>query len=265
MVSALALLIPTVGTIVLLAHPGLPLWPYLVCATLAGVGGGNFASSMTNINAYYPQRLKGWALGSTPAPATSGVPIVQLVGLLVLATAGTATRIGCARSTSRCSRSPRSARRCTWTTCSTQPSEHLREVRTDRHTWVIALLYIGTFGSFIGFCFAFGQVLQIQFVATGQSHSQAALHAAEFAFVGPALGSLARIYGGRLADRVGGSRVTLWVLLAGSWRAAFLVTVSTVEDHGARPAPAPPPWSATSSGSSHCSFWPGSATGRCTR
>ena len=61
--SAFVLLIPTVGTMLLLAHPGLPLWPYLVCAALAGLGGGNFASSMTNINAFYPQRLKGWALG----------------------------------------------------------------------------------------------------------------------------------------------------------------------------------------------------------
>ena len=33
--SAFVLLIPTVGTMLLLAHPGLPLWPYLVCAAVA--------------------------------------------------------------------------------------------------------------------------------------------------------------------------------------------------------------------------------------
>lgn len=60
--SALVLLIPTVGSILLLANPGLPLWPYLVCGALAGLGGGNFAASMTNINAFFPQRLKGAAL-----------------------------------------------------------------------------------------------------------------------------------------------------------------------------------------------------------
>ena len=91
---------------------------------------------------------------------------------------------------------------------------HLRSILSERDTWVLALLYLGTFGSWIGFSFAFGLVLQVNFVAAGQSHGQAALHAAEFAFIGPALGSLARIYGGRLADRVGGSRVALAVFAA---------------------------------------------------
>src|ERR671926_635235 len=86
--SAFVLLIPTVGTMWLLAHPGLPLWPYLVCAALAGFGGGNFASSMTNINAFYPQRLKGWALGLNAGGGNVGVPVIQLVALLIIATAG---------------------------------------------------------------------------------------------------------------------------------------------------------------------------------
>src|SRR6201996_1573883 len=86
--SAFVLLIPPLGTMWLLAHPGLPLWPYLVCAALAGLGGGNFASSMTNINAFYPQRLKGAALALNAGGGNLGVPVVQLVGLLVIATAG---------------------------------------------------------------------------------------------------------------------------------------------------------------------------------
>jgi nitrate/nitrite transporter NarK len=72
----------------LLANPGLPLWPYLVCAALAGLGGGNFASSMTNINAFYPQRLKGWALALNAGGGNLGVPMVQFVGLLVIAAVG---------------------------------------------------------------------------------------------------------------------------------------------------------------------------------
>jgi NNP family nitrate/nitrite transporter-like MFS transporter len=77
-------------------------------------------------------------------------------------------------------------------------------VLSERHTWVIALLYIGTFGSFIGFTFAFGPLLQINFIAGGQSAAQASLHAAQIGFVGPLLGSLARVYGGRFSDRIGG-------------------------------------------------------------
>jgi NNP family nitrate/nitrite transporter-like MFS transporter len=57
--STFVLLIPTVGTVVLVANPGLPLWPYVGCAALAGLGGGNYAASLANVNAFYPERLKG--------------------------------------------------------------------------------------------------------------------------------------------------------------------------------------------------------------
>ena len=233
--SALVLLIPTVGTMLLLANPGLPLWPYLVCAALAGLGGGNFASSMTNINAFYPQRLKGWALALNAGGGNLGVPGVQLVGLLVIATVG--------------NRQP-------YWVCAIylvllaiagigaalymDNLEHyriemstMRAVLSEPHTWVIALLYIGTFGSFIVFSFAFGQVLQINFIGSGQSTAQASLHAAQIAFLGPLLGSLSRVYGGRLADRVGGGRVTLAVFCSMILAAGILVSASTLGSHAA--------------------------------
>src|ERR1700753_1826190 len=201
MFSALVLLVPTIGTLVLLANPGLPRWPYLVCAALSGLGGGNFASSMTNINAFYPQRLKGWALALNAGGGNLGVPIVQLVGLLVIATVGNrqpywvcavylvllaVAAIGAALYMDNLQ------------DYRIQLST-MRAVLAERHTWVIALLYIGTFGSFIGFSFAFGQVLQMNFVASGQNTAQASLHAAQIAFLGPLLGSLSRVYGGRRA------------------------------------------------------------------
>ena len=233
--SAFVLLVPTAGTVVLLANPGLPLWPYLVCAALAGFGGGNFASSMTNINAFYPQRLKGWALGVNAGGGNIGVPAIQLVGLLVIATAG--------------NRSP-------YWVCAIylvalvvagigaalymdNLDQHkidlgaMKAILSERDTWVISLLYIGTFGSFIGFAFAFGQVLQINFAAGGQTPAQASLHAAQIAFIGPLLGSLSRVYGGKLADRVGGGRVTLAVFTGMILAAGLLVAISTVDDHSA--------------------------------
>jgi NNP family nitrate/nitrite transporter-like MFS transporter len=230
--SAFVLLIPTLGTMVLLANPGLPLWPYLLCAALAGFGGGNFASSMTNINAFYPQRLKGWALGLNAGGGNIGVPMIQLVGLLVIATAGNrqpywvcavylvalaVAGIGAALYMDNL-------------------DQHkidltaMKDILRERDTWVISLLYIGTFGSFIGFAFAFGQVLQINFAARGQSPAEASLHAAQIAFVGPLLGSLSRVYGGKLADRIGGGRVTLAVFAGMILAAGVLVTVSTLDD-----------------------------------
>ena len=86
-ISALLLLIPTT-LIAIFLTPGVSYTTLLIVATFAGVGGGNFASSMTNINAYYPQRLKGWALGINAGGGNLGVPVVQLVGLLILATVG---------------------------------------------------------------------------------------------------------------------------------------------------------------------------------
>ena len=107
----------------------------------------------------------------------------------------------------------------------------MRSILFERDTWVISLLYIGTFGSFIGFAFAFGQVLQVNFVAGGETAAQASLHAAQIAFVGPLLGSLSRIYGGKLADRIGGGRVTLGVFAGMILGAGVLVSVSTFDDH----------------------------------
>ena len=231
--SALVLLIPTIGTMLLLANPGLPLWPYLVCAALAGLGGGNFASSMTNINAFYPQRLKGWALALNAGGGNLGVPMVQLVGLLVIATAGNRqpywvcavylvllaiAAIGAALYMDNLQHY-----RIEMST--------MRAVLSERHTWVIALLYIGTFGSFIGFSFAFGQVLQMNFIAGGQNAAQASLHAAQIAFLGPLLGSMSRVYGGRLADRTGGGRVTLGVFCSMILAAGILVLTSTFGHH----------------------------------
>ena len=106
----------------------------------------------------------------------------------------------------------------------------MRSILFVRHTWVISLLYICTFGSWIGFAFAFGQVLQVNFETHGETAKHASLHAAQIAFVGPLLGSLARIYGGRLADRIGGSRVTLGVLGGMILATGLLVGISTHDD-----------------------------------
>lgn len=235
--AALVLLIPAVGTIVLLANPGLPLWMYVVCAALTGCGGANYAASLANVNAFYPQRLKGFALGVTAGIGNLGVAGVQVVGLVALAVAG--------------NRQP-------YWVCAVyllllvvvaiaaalfmDNLEHgievatMRSVLFERDTWVLATLYVGTFGTFIGFSFAFAQVLQMNFIAGGQSAAAASLHAAQFAFIGPLLGALSRIYGGRLADRFGGGRVTLAVYAGMIAATAVLASVSTHDDHtpGAR-------------------------------
>jgi len=114
----------------------------------------------------------------------------------------------------------------------------MKDVLGHGDSWLISLLYIGTFGSFIGFGFAFAQVLNIVFTAqltggatpTAAQTAAASLHAAQIAFVGPLLGSVSRIAGGKLADRIGGGRVTLWTFLAMVASAGVLVAAGRADD-----------------------------------
>lgn len=237
--SAWVLLIPTIGTMVLLAHPGLPLWPFVVCAALSGLGGGNFAASMSNANAFYPHRLKGRALGLTGGLGNLGVAGIQMVGLLVIATAGdrqpywvcavylvllVVTGIAATLFMNDLEQhrieAPHLAR-------------ILPSIVFNRDTWLLALLYLGTFGSFIGFAFAFGQILHMEFRADGENTGQASLHAALLSFIGPLLAAAARVYGGRLADRCGGSRVTLAVFAAMVPATGLVITMSSLDDRQA--------------------------------
>jgi len=230
--SALVLLIPTVAALYLMLNPGFSYTTFLVVAAVAGLGGGNFASSMTNINAFYPQRLKGWALGLNAGGGNIGVPVVQLVGLLVIATVGnTEPWIVCAVYLVLCAFAALGA---------ALFMDNLGDQRADlramgeslryRDSWILSFLYIGTFGSFIGFSFAFGQVLQINFLAGGATAAEASLHAAQIAFIGPLLGSIARPLGGKLADRIGGGRITLYTFAAMALAAGLLVTAGTLDD-----------------------------------
>lgn len=230
--SALVLLVPTVGTMVLLAHPGLPLWPYVICAALTGLGGGNYSASLANVNAFYPERLKGAALGINAGLGNLGVAGVQLVGLLVLSTAGNRQPyLVCAVYLVLLTGVAIAAALFMDNLDHRIEVGHIRSVLAMPDTWAITLLYTCAFGSWIGFVFAFGQVLQVNFESTGQSPARVALHVAQIAFLGPLLGSLARLIGGRLADRVGGGRVTLAAFAGMIAATGLLVALSTHDDY----------------------------------
>jgi NNP family nitrate/nitrite transporter-like MFS transporter len=222
-VSALLLLVPTI-VIAIVLKPGVSFGTLLAISLFAGVGGGNFASSMTNINAFYPSRLKGWALGVNAGGGNLGVPLVQIVGLIVLATFGVdhpramvaiytplimLAALGAALTMDNL-------------THNKNVKGAIREGCRHRETWIMSLLYIGTFGSFIGFSFAFGQVLLVQF----PSQFPAPVKAAAITFLGPLLGSLIRPVGGALADRFKGSTVTFFNFIAMAIGALIVLSAS---------------------------------------
>ncbi|QVQ54593.1 NarK/NasA family nitrate transporter [Spiractinospora alimapuensis] len=203
-VSVLALILPTLLAVVLIQRPETPYPVFLILAATAGLGGGNFSSSMANINFFYPDREKGLALGLNAGGGNIGVPAIQLIGLAVVAVFGIhAGAMVAALYLPLLALAAVLA----WTrmdnlaTARSDVGAQVAALR-DRDFWIMAFLYIGTFGSFIGFSFAFGLLLQNQFGRTP-------LEAASVTFIGPLIGSLVRPIGGWLADRFGGTQVTL--------------------------------------------------------
>ncbi|MDT5136339.1 MAG: transporter, family, nitrate/nitrite transporter [Mycobacterium sp.] len=232
-VSALLLLLPLALTWWFMVHPGTSYTTCVVVAAFAGFGGGNFASSMTNINSFFPVRLKGWALGLNAGGGNIGVPVIQLVGLLVITTVGNRSpQIVCASYLVLVGVAALGAA-LFMDNLDDQKSNGaaMLTVLKFADSWLISFLYIGTFGSFIGYSFAFGQVLQINYLATpGTTAAAAALRASQIAFLGPLLGSLSRPIGGWLADRLGGAKITMWCFVAMALATGILVTAGTRAD-----------------------------------
>jgi NNP family nitrate/nitrite transporter-like MFS transporter len=215
-VSAALLLIPATLLGFAVQNPETPLGVLLLIAALGGVGGGNFASSMANITYFFPQREKGWALGLNAAGGNIGTAVAQLAVPIVvtLGAAGTfniqlagwmwiplilLAMWGAFRFMDNLSSAKADF---------AGAASALREP----HLWVMALLYIGTFGSFIGFAGVFPKLIADQFPEFSTFHVGAT--SLTLAFLGALVGSLSRPYGGRLADRFGGARMTIFAFSA---------------------------------------------------
>ena len=307
------LLAPAIGTGIVLQHKDWPLWVFQLMALWCGVGGGNFASSMSNISTFFPKRLQGTALGINAGLGNFGVTSMQVVIPLVMTmslfgtfggesmtllkdsgwifgkiAAGTPTWIQNAGFAWVLSLVPLSILcwfgmnnlltvspniggtlaaflKITWlytlsfvpailgmylylpaptglgllnmwaaialiivstllvlklTAFGTMKEGVAKQfaIFRDKHTWSMTLLYIVTFGSFIGFSMALPLSIKVIF---GVSHVPDAAgvmqHTASnpnappaltYAWIGPFVGALIRPVGGWIADKVGGSIVT---------------------------------------------------------
>ena len=307
------LLAPAIGTGIVLQHKDWPLWSFQLMALWSGVGGGNFASSMSNISTFFPKRLQGTALGINAGIGNFGVTSMQIVIPLMMTMgifgalggepmtllkdsgwifgkipAGTPTWIQNAGFAWVLSLVPLSIlcwlgmnnlkpvspdtghpiaafAKITWLyTLAFIPSilglylylpkptglgvismwvaipldvvaallvmrlaafGPMKEgvakqfaIFRNKHTWSMTLLYIVTFGSFIGFSMALPLSMKVIF---GVSHVRDAAgvlqHTANnpnapavlaYAWIGPFVGALIRPVGGWISDKVGGSIVT---------------------------------------------------------
>jgi len=223
-----SLLLPAIGIGVQVQDPTTPFWVLAGLAALSGLGGANFASSMTNISFFYPKARKGTALGLNAGLGNLGVSAVQLLAPLVVAV-GLFGALGGAPQVVQQGGQVKQlwlqnasflwvpliivSAVAAWfgmnDVAGAKASFREQSVIFRRgHTWLIAWLYTGTFGSFIGYSAGLALLTQASFPT---------VNAAAYVWIGPLVGALARPVGGWLADRLGGARVTL---------AAFLVMVA---------------------------------------
>ncbi|MGY2003059.1 MFS transporter [Blastococcus sp. SYSU DS1024] len=214
-VSAALLLVP-VTLLTIAATTDQPYWFWVLTAVTCGFGGGNFASSMANISFFYPDKEKGFALGLNAAGGNIGVAIIQLVGPLAVTLGALAVVGGSTGTTDGGEARYVQNVALIWVpfillavagawfgmnNLSGAKANIADQAAIARRTqtWVMSFLYIGAFGSFIGFSGAFPLVLANEFAADTY----------RYAFLGPLVGSLSRPFGGWLADRVGGARITV--------------------------------------------------------
>ena len=248
-ISALLLLIPTILFAIVVQNPETPYWAFVLIAATAGFGGGNFASSMANINFYYPSKEKGAALGLNAAGGNLGVALIQfflpiivggagIFGLVKASEAGIfLQRAGYLYATLAVVAAVAAYFMMNnLTQAKSKPREQLAVLKY-KHTWVMSFLYIGTFGSFIGYSAAMPLLIKINFFRSPIPTESIGINFAYYAFLGALVGSIARPFGGWLADKYGGARVTFWTFVAmivGTL--AVLYTLTLLE-----PVPTAPP------------------------
>jgi len=227
--STASLLLPTLGMGIAVQDPATPYSSFVILALLCGFGGGNFASSMANINFFFPKAQKGIALGLNAGLGNLGVSVVQFVVPLVI-TAGVFGALGGEPQTWSNLGKGSTETKAMWlqnagyiwvpfialtSLAAWYGMNDLVSARASfaeqavifkrKHNWLMCWLYLGTFGSFIGFSAGFPLLIKSEFPG---------VNALSYAFLGPLVGALVRPVGGWLSDKVGGATVTFWNFIA---------------------------------------------------
>ena len=225
-ISTATLLIPAIGIGLAVQDPTTTYPTLLVLALLCGLGGGNFSSSMANISFFFPKERKGSALGLNAGLGNLGVSSVQFLAPLVI-TMPVFGFIGGASQfiTNKTGQSVEiwaQNAAFIWvpfiaiaTVAAWLGMNDIADAKASiadqavifkrKHNWLMCWLYLGTFGSFIGYAAGFPLLIKSQFPGVNPLH---------FAWMGPLVGAVIRPFGGWLSDKLGGARVTLWNFVA---------------------------------------------------
>lgn len=215
--STVILIIPCVWLGLAIQNPATPFEVFMIIALLCGFAGANFASSMGNISFFFPKARQGSALGINGGMGNLGVSVMQMVSPLVI-TLPMFVFLG-VHGVEQPDGSSLWLANAAWIwaplllvatvaawfgmndIASSKASIRSQlPVLKRAHLWLLSLLYLATFGSFIGFSAGFAMLAKTQFPD---------VNILKLAFFGPFIGALARSAGGMISDRFGGVRVTL--------------------------------------------------------
>ena len=235
--STVLFLIPLAGWGMAVQNPDTPYTMLLLLAFLAGIGGGVFSGFMPSTSYFFPRAKQGTALGIQAGIGNFGVSVVQFVTPWIV---GFALIGGAQLFTNPKTGATKDvwyqnagwiwipfvivAAILAWTLLRSVPIQ-ARGVRgqldifSNKHTWIMTLLYIITFGSFSGLAASFGLLIKQLYGA--DVFGEAGITPASYAFWGALVGSAARVLSGPIADRVGGGRVTLGATLGIACSIAF--------------------------------------------
>jgi MFS transporter, NNP family, nitrate/nitrite transporter len=221
-ISTASLLIPAIGIGIAVQDPATSYTTMLILALLCGFGGGNFSSSMANISFFFPKERKGSALGVNAGLGNLGVSSMQFLAPLMI-TVGILGIFGGEPEVAANSPGQQTsvwiqnaafiwvpwiaiAAAVAWIgmndIADAKASFSEQAVIFKRkHNWIMCWLYLGTFGSFIGYSAGFPLLIKSQFPQ---------INALQYAWLGPFVGAIVRPFGGWLADKLGGAKVTFW-------------------------------------------------------
>ncbi|EDY5621053.1 NarK family nitrate/nitrite MFS transporter [Salmonella enterica] len=215
--STVILIIPCAWLGFAVQNPATPFGVFMLIALLCGFAGANFASSMGNISFFFPKARQGSALGINGGLGNLGVSVMQLIAPLVIFLP-IFTFLG-VRGVPQPDGSLLALTNAAWIWVPLLAVATLAAwfgmndigsskasvvsqlpVLKRQHLWLLSLLYLATFGSFIGFSAGFAMLAKTQFPD---------VNILQLAFFGPFIGALARSAGGVISDKFGGVRVTL--------------------------------------------------------
>ncbi|MFD3513478.1 MFS transporter [Streptomyces sp. NPDC058657] len=217
--STVVLVIPLIWLGIAIQDPTTPYAVLITIAALCGIGGANFSSSLANIGFFFPKGEKGNATGINGGLGNLGVSAVQLLTPIVI----TWSTIAIGSAQHKADGTPVYLQNAAflWVPVlvvlaavawfgqnnlkvASTPFSRQKIIFKRKHNWVMTWLYVGTFGSFIGFAAALPLLIKTTFTPIDAAYS-----AATYAWMGPAIGALARWAGGWIADKLGGARVTI--------------------------------------------------------